>query len=142
MIWVYISGFVTALKVTVFVVILVRMFFYIRTEYGEIRALRHGIFHLCRPLDQITINWRKVNKDGRSVVLKNSRYVRKSDGRRLEIKEPTYEADNGIFQCVVQEGLNTQDTRNVELEVFSKGFCSFFVFAFIPFRPVLHFFIP
>ena len=89
--------------------------------YVSVFALKHGI-HFCRPLDQITISWKKLNKDGLPVVLQNSRYVRKSDGRRLEIKEPTYEADNGIFQCVVEKGLNKQDTRNIELEVFSKSF--------------------
>ena len=94
-------------------------------------ALKHDIIDLYRPLDQITITWKKVNKNGRPVVLQNSRYLRKSDGRRLEIKEPAYEADNGAFQCVAEKGLNTQDTRNIELEVFSKSFCSFLLFLLL-----------
>ena len=106
--------------------------------YVSVFALKHGI-HFCRPLDQITISWKKLNKDGLPVVLQNSRYVRKSDGRRLEIKEPTYEADNGIFQCVVEKGLNKQDTRNIELEVFSKSF-HFSFLLFVHFRSVLHFY--
>lgn len=51
--------------------------------------------------------WYKVDKYGRSpkVVNTDTRHIKQLQGRRLEIKNPTYSDDNGFYRCVPRYGL-------------------------------------
>jgi hypothetical protein len=76
----------------------------------------------------------KIDKFGGSpkTIFQGGRYQKLLDGRRLEIKNPTYADDNGIYKCIPTYGLTSYIEQAKEIELVVS--CKFYTFFLLPIR--------
>ena len=83
-------------------------------------------FQLNRASGDLEVTWEKLHRYGGSpkAITDGARYKKLLNGRRLEITNPTFADDNGIYKCIPTYGLTSykDQAKEIELVVSCKVF--------------------
>ena len=102
------------------------------------------LLFFCSASGTPSVGWFKVDKFGGNPkpIVSSGRYKKLLDGRRLQITDPTYTEDNGVYKCIPEYGLTSYEkqAKTVDLVVSCK-FQSFIIlsFDFVQMKEVIHY---